>query len=245
MAELESEYRGEGARETASIPDNQLEVKPENPMTDKDIDKIAEEVTKSETEKAEKPEAAKGEVASAEQGETHEKTAEKEHVAAEHQEATETEHGAGHHESAEPAHHKADEPKQAESAHAKTPEGFDKKIEEVAEKVAHGHAPTEPPKEEAKPRLPSSLPAGIAASSIGKYTVQISSHQSDEEAQTQAKELQSKGYSAFVVPAVVKGKKWFRVSIGLYESKDEAKVSREKLLKGGHITAAIVQQIVQ
>jgi hypothetical protein len=66
QAQLEGEFDG-GGRETASIPNNNLEVKPEEALTEKDIDQIANEFTKPESVK----ETSERDVASAESSEHH------------------------------------------------------------------------------------------------------------------------------------------------------------------------------
>ncbi len=45
LAQLESEYEGEPARGTASVAPNQLDVKPDEALTEKDIQQIADEFT--------------------------------------------------------------------------------------------------------------------------------------------------------------------------------------------------------
>lgn len=94
-------------------------------------------------------------------------------------------------------------------------------------------------------RIPSSLPKELANSSIGKFTVQISSHPEEGEAKTTAQQLKEKGLSAFYVPAPVGGKTWYRVSVGLFATRKEAIEYRTKLVKDEGLSTAIVQKIVK
>lgn len=72
-------------------------------------------------------------------------------------------------------------------------------------------------------RIPSSIPKDVAQYSVGKFTVQVGSFANKVEAEKKSSELVDKGYRAFVIPAHVKGKSWFRVSVGLFATEKEAK----------------------
>lgn len=207
MASLESEYDSHGDRETASIPEHSTEVKPDQALTEKDIQEIAEEFTKSDSKN---------------DSQVHQ---------AEHASATEENRHVANVET-KPVGTTANAPSTKDIA------------AKAAERIAQDKAPTEK-KPEPVNNMPKDLPTGVAASSIGKYTIQVSSHQAEDEAKTKATELKTKGFSAFVVPATVKGKVWYRVSVGLFDNMPEAKAFREKLLKEAGVAAAFVQQIVQ
>lgn len=112
----------------------------------------------------------------------------------------------------------------------------------AAQRVADGHSPAPTPKEERKPM--SVLPA-VAATAVGKYTVQVASYPSEDEAKKYAAELKGRGYSAFYIPAEVQGKNWYRVSIGLFTSSQAAGDYRKELQKDAKITTTIVQKIVR
>lgn len=114
----------------------------------------------------------------------------------------------------------------------------------TASKVAHGESPVTKVDNPAD-RLPSSVPARVSADLIGKYTVQISSYNNESDATEHTKALKAKGYSAFYVPAQIKGKTWFRVSIGLFTTLKEAEESKKKLVGKEEIKSALVQKIVQ
>ncbi len=117
-------------------------------------------------------------------------------------------------------------------------------IAEVSKKIAEG-AKVEPPKMVASRgnTLPTRYPQNVAASAIGKYTVQLSSHATEDEAKTKAQEYRDKGYSAFYVPAPVNGKTWYRVSVGQFTTRAEAKKYKETLSKD--FSSAIIQKIKQ
>ena len=119
-----------------------------------------------------------------------------------------------------------------------------KKVSKEAERVAHGEEPVPAPKTTG-PSVATKIPDVPAGSAIGKFTVQLSSHNNKDDAEKQAQDLLGKGYSAFSVPALVKGKTWYRVSVGLFTDFKSAEDYRKKLIEQGAIKSAIVQKIVQ
>lgn len=148
---------------------------------------------------------------------------------------------ADHHET---SGHKDVTKNKTETTHAKAvPEKF-KQVQKAAEKVAHGESPT-PNVVHAEKRKPASLPAQVASATIGKFTVQVSSHQSEGEAEKHAANLKTKGFNAFYVKATIGGKPWYRVSVGLFTSRKEATEYVATLKKDGQVAAAIVQKIVE
>lgn len=116
-------------------------------------------------------------------------------------------------------------------------------IKKAATRISKDMAPT---KDKVQKRKPSStLPVAVAASSVGKYTVQIGSYASEEEAKAYATKMKDKGYSAFYVPADVKGQTWYRVSLGLYPDTKSAEDYKNSLIAKNVVKAAIVQKIVK
>ncbi len=95
----------------------------------------------------------------------------------------------------------------------------------------------------ARPRRPTSLPKDVAQYSVGKYTVQVASFATEQEARQRANELKEKGYSAFFVPAQVKGKSWYRVSVGLFANENEAKEYKKEFMAKSKVESAIIQKI--
>ena len=73
--------------------------------------------------------------------------------------------------------------------------------------------------------------------------MQVASYATEDEARKHANELKEKGYSAFFVPAQVKGKSWYRVSVGLFTSENEAKEYKKEFMAKSKIESAIIQKI--
>lgn len=123
----------------------------------------------------------------------------------------------------------ADEPKKTE-------------VSSAANRVSHDLAPAADSK---KPTpAPSALPT-VATTAIGKYTVQVASYATEEEAKSHALKLTTKGYSAFYVPATISDKTWYRVSVGLFSDQKSATNYRTELLATQVVSSAIVQKIVK
>lgn len=118
-----------------------------------------------------------------------------------------------------------------------------KRVESAATRIAQGQSPT---RQVASVGMANTakLPLRASADSIGKYTVQVSSHSNEKDALEHAKSLQEKGYGAFYTSADVKGKTWYRVNVGLFGSQTEANESRKKII-GTDIKNGYVAKIVQ
>ncbi len=112
----------------------------------------------------------------------------------------------------------------------------------AAERVSHDMAPAADPVKKAEP--PSHLPS-VATTAIGKYTVQVASYATEDEAKNHVSRLAGKGYSPFYVRADVGGKTWYRVSIGLFSDQKSATNYRTELLATQAVASAIVQKIVK
>lgn len=115
-------------------------------------------------------------------------------------------------------------------------------VTKEAVRVATGKAPMKNPK---KVRKPTSILPPVATSSIGKYTVQVASYANKEEAKAHALELKQKGWSAFYIPAEVRGRTWFRVSVGLFTNQKSATNFRKELMGNSSVSSAIIQKITQ
>lgn len=112
---------------------------------------------------------------------------------------------------------------------------------QVANRVAEGQTPAADMKAERKPV--SVLPS-VAATAVGKYTIQVASYPGEGEAKTHAADLKGKGWNAFYVPAAIQGKTWFRVSVGLFTTMKSATEFRKEFQKEAKVETAIVQKIV-
>lgn len=162
-----------------------------------------------------------------------------------HGEAKEEEHGtaeAGEH--GEKAVAKKDETTNAKTRSLEKAEPLS-----VAKNIARGKAPTAAVAEEKKVekdnRVPSSIPKDVGQYSAGKFTVQVGAYAKEEEAQKIAGDLKAKGFSAFYIPATVKGQTWFRVSVGLFATPKEAQDYRTELMSKAKLNTALVQKIIQ
>lgn len=93
-------------------------------------------------------------------------------------------------------------------------------------------------------RLPTSLPKDVAQYSVGKFTIQVASFANETEAKGRAEQLKNMGFSAFYVPAEVKGKTWYRVSVGLFATEKEAKDYRTEFMEKAKTNNVIIQKIV-
>ncbi len=164
---------------------------------------------------------------------------------------------AGHGETAKnteaPAHGapaKTETAKHGEAPAAAAGHGEKAEPSNVAKELAAGKAPQTRTAPAAKPataesRIPSSLPQNVAQYTVGKFTVQVASYADEAEAQKFASDLKTKGYSAFYVPANIKGKTWYRVSVGQFATSKEAASYRTELISKAKVSSAIVQKITE
>ncbi len=81
------------------------------------------------------------------------------------------------------------------------------------------------------------------AANSGKYTVQVSSFNNERDARKLSSELELKGLSSLVTPAEVKGKQWYRVSVGMFSNEAEAKTYLKDLLEKDIVKSAIIQRL--
>ena len=114
-------------------------------------------------------------------------------------------------------------------------------IKDITDRIANDEPATKKFKE---PRKPSSILPNIGAS-LGKYTIQLASYTNESEAQKHAEDLKKKGYSAFYISAKVRGKEWYRVSVGLFDDSKKANIFRKGFVKKTNLEASIVQKITR
>ncbi|WP_246845142.1 SPOR domain-containing protein [Bdellovibrio sp. NC01] len=232
LAQLEPQKGEKAEREVASVHEGEEGAataehgeKKSGTMTDAEIAKLAEEFVADEnTPATEAKEGEHAETAAAEHGEHGAEKAEK----AETKAVATTAHGK---EKAAPATTAKQEPSAMakELAAGKTPTATEHKAAPATKEA----------------RVPSSLPKDVAQYTVGKFTVQVASYADEAEAQKFASDLKDKGYSAFYVPATVKGKTWFRVSVGQFATPKEAASYRTELLSKAKVSSAIVQKITE
>ncbi len=233
-------------------------------LSDEEIAKLAEEFVADDKEPSKAAEgghsaSAHGESAAKEagHGEAHGESAAKE---AGHGEA----HGdSGHH----GAQHKVVE-KNASSGHEKNESKHSGKVtkSEKAEKLENAESGAEPStvakrlSEDGKAasdeknvkkdksheeRIPTSLPKNPAQFNVGKFTIQVASYAKEIEAQKLAGDLKGKGFSAYYVPAQIKGATWYRVSVGQFATVNEANEFKTDFIEKSKIQSAIVTKITK
>ncbi|HEY8271277.1 MAG TPA: SPOR domain-containing protein [Pseudobdellovibrionaceae bacterium] len=119
----------------------------------------------------------------------------------------------------------------------------------AAKNIVHGKAisatAVDEKKLEKENRIPSSIPKDVNQYSAGKFTVQVGAYAKEDEAQKIAGDLKSRGFSAFYIPANVKGQTWYRVSVGLFATPKEAQDYRTELMAKAKLSSALVQKIIQ
>ena len=114
---------------------------------------------------------------------------------------------------------------------------------EAAKSFLDGKVPAVKEAAKVENRLPSSLPKDISQYALGKFTVQVASYATKDEAEKRATKLKEQGYQTNVIPAKVADKQWYRVSFGLYGTQEEASTERSKYLEKYKTESALVQKI--
>lgn len=109
-----------------------------------------------------------------------------------------------------------------------------KPVENKAEKSL---APAEAP----KPASPVET-AEVKESGKG-WTVQVNAFPDERSAKTWVDRLKNKGYNAYVTEVNVKGKIWYRVRVGRYNSREEAKKVEEALKTKENYTKAFIANL--
>lgn len=221
LSQLEPQKTEKADREVASVNEETGEKKSAATMTDAEIAKLAEEFVSDETTPA-------TETANAEHVVQKADTPNNETTAPLHQEVKIAPHG-------------KDKPLTSTTKNLEA--------SPVAKEIAAGKNPTVAETKTTvatkETRVPSSLPKDVAQYTVGKFTVQVAAYADEGEAQKFASDLKDKGYSAFYVPANVKGKTWFRVSVGQFATTKEAAAYRTELLSKAKVSSALIQKITE
>ncbi|MGH7845692.1 MAG: SPOR domain-containing protein [Candidatus Binatia bacterium] len=71
------------------------------------------------------------------------------------------------------------------------------------------------------------------------WTVQVNAFPHERDAKELAKKLMDKGYDAYVVPVDVKGRPWYRVRVGHFARREEAKELQETIKTKENLSNAI------
>lgn len=102
---------------------------------------------------------------------------------------------------------------------------------------------TAPPKPPTPPRAPTSPPAAPTAggSSQGPvWTVQVGATMNSSEALEMMLRLRAQGFAAYTVQAPLRGQTWYRVRVGRFTSRDEARDVEARLRQTGEFQGAYV-----
>ena len=103
--------------------------------------------------------------------------------------------------------------------------------------------PVEKKVEKTAPAAPKPAPPVETAESkeSGKvWTVQVNAFPDERSAKTWVDRLKNKGYNAYVAEVNIKGKSWYRVRVGQYNSREEAKNVEEALKTKENYTKAFI-----
>jgi cell division septation protein DedD len=98
-------------------------------------------------------------------------------------------------------------------------------------------------KNDSSKKLNRMLASEMAQKGVGKYTVQIASFSSQEEAEKKVQELKAQKFDSFSTETTVKGHQWYRVNVGLFATIKEAQNQKTQLADQAKITKAIIQKV--
>lgn len=227
LASLENEYNKDSgeSRSMASIPGDGMDVEPSEILSNEDVAKIAEEFVQ---EKTPSDVQAKRNIANTED--------------LDHHIDTKVEQKMDKNDSAAAA------AKSIAERSGKSVSSYEHKdlTQKAAVKIATNNAPLDAVKKpvETKKEM-ANLPATVSADTEGKYTIQVSSHQTETEAKNRVNDLNNKGFVASYVSADVGGKSWYRVGVGAFGTVKSAKEYLQKIKENPTFKGAIIRQIVQ
>lgn len=115
--------------------------------------------------------------------------------------------------------------------------------EPVVEHVSVAAVSEPAPAPEVVPELPSIEVGVLPAPPPGRgYTVQVGAYETREEAAATIRILQAQGLPVFHVSAVVNGKTWHRVRVGMHTSRSAADASAEQLGEATEYTPYVTSQ---
>jgi cell division protein FtsN len=83
------------------------------------------------------------------------------------------------------------------------------------------------------------------AKTIGSslYTVQVGAYPVVTDADKMVNSLKARGYQASSVSAVVNGKTWYRVQVGLFDNLQSAQSYKKELMEQNRLASAIIQKV--
>jgi cell division septation protein DedD len=106
-------------------------------------------------------------------------------------------------------------------------------------KVAQKEAQSEKTDSVKKPEVASVAAGKGTAGGDGAWSVQVNAFPVERDARRLAKRLTDRGYDAFVVTADIGGKTWYRVRVGRFATRSDAKALQEELQTKEKFTKAI------
>lgn len=77
------------------------------------------------------------------------------------------------------------------------------------------------------------------------YTVQVGAYPTSADAEKMTESLKARGYKASSVEALVNGKMYYRVQVGLFDNLQEAQEYKKELVEKNRLSSAFIQKIQQ
>jgi septal ring-binding cell division protein DamX len=93
------------------------------------------------------------------------------------------------------------------------------------------------------PKLTKVLAKEMAANGNGKFTLQIASYSTQEEAEKKVNELKALKFESFSTEATIKGHQWYRVNVGMFATIKEAQEHKSALTERAKVSTAIIQKL--
>ena len=78
-----------------------------------------------------------------------------------------------------------------------------------------------------------------------KWTLQVGSYPTEDEANRRVRALTSKGYTSFFEETVVKGATWYRVNVGRFLNPGEAQAMGRKLQESGQVSTFFAREVAK
>ena len=93
------------------------------------------------------------------------------------------------------------------------------------------------------PKLTKVLAKELSQSQTAKFTIQISSYPSQEEAEKKVTELKAMKFESFSTETTIKGHQWYRVNVGMFATIKEAQEQKVLLAEKAKVSTAIIQKL--
>ncbi len=93
------------------------------------------------------------------------------------------------------------------------------------------------------PKLSKVLAKEVANHGSGRFTIQIASYPTQEEAEKKVSELKGLKFESFATEATIKGHQWYRVNVGMFATIKEAQEHKTLLAEKAKISTAIIQKL--